>query len=310
MVFTGIGKYTGTVKKTFAIKAYSIATLENNKISVSIDDSYKYVKGGVKPEPVVMFGSVMLTKGKDYTVSYKNNAKVNDGLVTKTAPRVTVTGKGNFSGSYTVYFAIEKQDFELLTMIVADKTYTKKINAYKSTPVIKDLNGKTLKAGTDYEKAFMYTYKTDTVVRNGKTDVTRLAGDVVHKNDIVPANTVLIVTAIGKGNYTNNILTAEYRVTTAAISKATVTVPKQTYAGKAIEPGTDEIVVKMGKTVLTTDDYEITSYSNNVKKGTAMLTIKGKGNYGGTKTVKFTIQAKKMIWYWDIVTMSFKLREV
>ena len=75
-------------------------------------------------------------------------------------------------------------------------------------------------------------------------------------------------------------------------------------------PSSNEIVVKMGKTVLTTDDYEIIGYSNNVKKGTATVTIKGKGNYGGTKAVKFTIQAKKMIWYWDIVTMRFRLREV
>ena len=67
----------------------------------------------------------------------------------------------------------------------------------------------------------------------------------------------------------------------------------------------------MGKnTILTTDDYEIIGYNNNVKKGTATLTIKGKGNYGGTKAVKYTIQAKKMIWYWDVTTMTFKLREV
>ncbi len=149
IVFTGIGQYTGTLKKTFAIKAYNIATLENNKISVSINESYKYVKGGVKPEPVVMFGNVVLTKGKDYTVSYKNNAKVNDGSVTKTAPRVIVTGKGNFNGSYTVYFAIEQQDFLLLEMTAVDKTYAKKANVYKSTPIIKDFDGKTLKSGTD-----------------------------------------------------------------------------------------------------------------------------------------------------------------
>jgi len=309
IVFTGIGKYTGTLKKTFAIKAYSFATLDG-KVTVSIDDSYKYAKGGVKPEPVVMFGNVMLTKGKDYTVSYKNNAKVNDGSNSKTAPRVTVTGKGNYAGSMTVYFAIEKQEFSLLNITATDKTYAKKVNAYKSTPVIKDFDSKTLKAGTDYEKAIVYTYKYDTVVRNGKVDVARAAGELVNKNDIVPAGTVIVVTVTGKGNYTNSTLSTEYRVTKAAISKATVTVPKQTYTGKAITPGTDEIVVKMGKTVLTTDDYEIVGYSNNVKKGTATITIKGKGNYGGTKTQKFTIQAKKFVWYWDVVTMTFRMREV
>jgi len=145
----------------------------------------------------------------------------------------------------------------------------------------------------------------------------------VDKNDIVPAGTVIIVTVTGKGNYTNSTVSTEYRITKAAISKATVTVPKQTYTGKQVMPGIDEysdalhppcpssneIVVKVGKTVLTTDDYEIVGYSNNVKKGTATVTIVGKGNYGGTKVVKFTIQAKQFVWYWDIVTKMFGLRE-
>ena len=146
------------------------------------------------------------------------------------------------------------------------------------------------------------------VVKNGKADVTRLAGTVVDKNDIVPAGTVIIVTVTGKGNYTNSTVSTEYGITKAAISKATVTVPKQTYTGEQVTPGTDEIVVKMGKnTILTTDDYEIVGYSNNVKKGTATVTIKGKGNYGGTKVQKFTIQAKKLVWYWDMVTMYTQL---
>ena len=129
----------------------------------------------------------------------------------------------------------------------------------------------------------------------------------MDKNDIVPAGTVIIVTVTGKGNYTNSTVSTEYRITKAAISKATVTVPKQTYTGEQVTPGIDEIVVKVGKTVLTTDDYEIVGYSNNVKKGTATITIKGKGNYGSTKTQKFTIQAKKLIWYWDVVTMCTRL---
>ena len=307
ITFTGIGKYTGTVKKTFAIKAYSFATVEDNKVSVLIDDCYKYAKGGVKPEPVVMFGNKMLVKGTDYTVTYKNNTKVNDGSVIKTAPRIIVTGKGNYTGSMTVYFAIEQQDISLLEMTVADKTYANKNNAYKSTPVIKDFDGKTLKFGTDYEKNLVYTYKKRTKTLAG---IWRGAGSVVDVNDIVPADTIIVVTATGKGNYMNTTVSAEYRVTTATINNASVTVPKQNYTGEAIEPSTNEITVKVGGTELTTGDYEIVGYSNNVNKGTATLTIKGKGNYGGTKTVKFTIQTKKFVWYWDMSTMSFKMREV
>ena len=47
-------------------------------------------------------------------------------------------------------------------------------------------------------------------------------------------------------------------------------------------------------------DYEIDtlSYENNLQKGTAKVIIKGLGNYGGQKTVKFKIAAKKMLWFW------------
>ena len=41
--------------------------------------------------------------------------------------------------------------------------------------------------------------------------------------------------------------------------------------------------------------FEITGYTNNVKKGTAKLTIHGTGEYGGSKTVSFRINAKPMI---------------
>ena len=55
--------------------------------------------------------------------------------------------------------------------------------------------------------------------------------------------------------------------------------------------------MKVGKTVLEPEDYEITGYSNNINKGTAKLTIQGIGNYGGTKTVNFTIKAKSIFWW-------------
>ncbi len=43
------------------------------------------------------------------------------------------------------------------------------------------------------------------------------------------------------------------------------------------------------KIPLGAGDYYIAGYSNNVNKGTAKLTIKGCGNYGGAKTVNLTI---------------------
>ena len=47
------------------------------------------------------------------------------------------------------------------------------------------------------------------------------------------------------------------------------------------------------------DQYEIVpnSYKNNVKEGTASVTIRGVNNYGGTKIVKFSIRAKGFVWW-------------
>ncbi|MDE6608907.1 MAG: hypothetical protein K2K54_14330 [Lachnospiraceae bacterium] len=53
-------------------------------------------------------------------------------------------------------------------------------------------------------------------------------------------------------------------------------------------------------------DYEIIedSYVNNLKKGTASVKVRGPGKYGGTKAVKFKIQAKRMEVFDSIVRKS------
>ena len=63
------------------------------------------------------------------------------------------------------------------------------------------------------------------------------------------------------------------------------------------KPGKSDITIYVKNAVaatsgvLTDDQYEIVAdgYSNNVSAGTATLTITGKGNYTGTKTLNFTI---------------------
>ena len=57
--------------------------------------------------------------------------------------------------------------------------------------------------------------------------------------------------------------------------------------------------MKIGKTELSESDYEIveSSYVNNLKKGSARVTIRGKGEYGGTRQVKFSILSQVMKWW-------------
>lgn len=72
------------------------------------------------------------------------------------------------------------------------------------------------------------------------------------------------------------------------ISKAAVTLAKTsyTYDGKAKTPS---VTVKLGGRTLTLNTDYTVSYSNNVKVGTAKVTVTGKKNYTGSKTTSFTI---------------------
>ena len=56
---------------------------------------------------------------------------------------------------------------------------------------------------------------------------------------------------------------------------------------------------------LTADDFEIVGYENNTNRGKAKVTIKGVGDYGGTRTVKFTIKSKLLEWWEDVLEMLF-----
>lgn len=72
-----------------------------------------------------------------------------------------------------------------------------------------------------------------------------------------------------------------------SISGATVTISSPTYTGSALTP---KPTVKLNnKTLVKGTDYTV-KYSNNIKAGTATVTITGTGNYKGTKSVNFTIK--------------------
>ncbi|MCH5249897.1 MAG: hypothetical protein J1E98_08185 [Lachnospiraceae bacterium] len=302
-LITGLGAYTGTVKKTFKIKAYDvakneggpfIATFENNSNSVP------YAKGGAKPNLRVIFfkndnTTQTLVEGTDYTLTYKNNNAVTTESTTK-LPTVIVKGKGNFTGTYTgtLNYTITAQNLNNMTLTAQDKTYQNKKNIYSTKVTITDVDGKVLKAGTDYKKELEYYYKPEST--SGTVTLQE-----VTKDDIIPVGTEIMVFAYAvestdkkPANYTG-ICTGEYRITEASISGAKITIPDQDYTGKAITLNKSQITsVKVKGEELNSDQYEIVegSYKNNIKKGTASVTIKGLGKYGGTVTAKFKIKAK------------------
>ena len=94
IIYTGKNNYTGEIRKNFKITEASITDdMIANIPSVTYDTKAH------TPEVTVTFNGSTLKAGKDYDVAYTNN--INAGTAT-----VTVTGKGNFTGTASKDFAI------------------------------------------------------------------------------------------------------------------------------------------------------------------------------------------------------------
>lgn len=101
IIYTGKNNYTGEIRKNFKITEASITDdMIENIPSVTYDTKPH------TPEVTVMFNGSKLTDA-DYTVSYSEDC-INAGTVT-----VTVTGKGNFTGTASKTFTINKAGLTL-----------------------------------------------------------------------------------------------------------------------------------------------------------------------------------------------------
>lgn len=74
--------------------------------------------------------------------------------------------------------------------------------------------------------------------------------------------------------------------------------------GVPVELTKDDLSVVVNKQTLQKTDYEIVGYKNNKVKGTASVTIKGLGNYGGTKTVNYKIEGLGLKWLWELLDVG------
>ncbi|MCR5487482.1 MAG: chitobiase/beta-hexosaminidase C-terminal domain-containing protein [Lachnospiraceae bacterium] len=275
VLFKGKGGYAGTLKKTFVIGKLAFSdTLPS--LTVSVGDA-PYAKGGAKSAVKLCLSGNELEEGRDYTLKYENNKEA--GLTGK----VTIRGKKNFTGSIQREFTIRKQTLSCLNLTAPDVVYRNRNGNYKTKPVLYDLNGKRLAAGTDYEKTV--SYRKSTASGNEGTE----PGD----QEILEAGTWLIVVLTAKGsNYTGQVSKA-YRVVSKSIGKARFVIPEQVYVpGGAAELTEDDI----GKIVSTPSGIKTEvvpgSYRNNKRAGRASVVLHGLGDYGCTKTVTFRIRRR------------------
>ena len=97
------------------------------------------------------------------------------------------------------------------------------------------------------------------------------------------------VTVKGKGDYVGTT-SATFQIAPKPVAELSVTAARKTFTGAAV---TTTVTVKHGsKSLVSGTDFTISGYRNNVNAGTATVTIAGKGNYTGSKSVSFEIAPK------------------
>ncbi len=225
--------------------------------------SVTYTGSAKKPNVTVKDGDYTLVEGKDYTVTYSNNT--NAGTAT-----VTVTGKGNYTGSASKNFTINKAS--------RDVTF----NPYHFTRTFGD---------PDF--TIVPTTSGGGILSYSSNDISiATVNSSTGKVHIVGVGKVRITARLsGSSNYF--AASDWYEVTVVAKEVAATMIgeiAEQTYTGSPLTPA---VVVTDGDATLTEETDYTVEYTNNTETGEATVTITGKGNYTGTASTTFTIVADK-----------------
>ena len=230
-------------------------------------------------KPVVKDGEKVLEESKDYTLSYSEDT-TNAGTVT-----VTVTGKGNYSGTKEVKYQITKRQVKL-TSEGGTKPYD----------------------GTALTKPAV-TVSGDGFVKDEVSDI-KATGSVTTVSEGEVTNTI---TFTKKNNYKDGnykIVKDEGKLSITAQSIDPGTDPEKPnpdYTGAKVNSPSDAVydgnehkwiptvTDKADKKLEAGTDYTVEYSTKNFKDvGTIEVTITGKGNYTGTVTRTYKITPKSV----------------
>ena len=222
--------YIGEKTYTFTIFPKAVTA---DMIGAMADETY--TGSPITPQPVVMDGNTILTSGADFDFSYNEN--INAGKDTAT---LTITGKGNYTGTAIRKFTISPKDIKgaVITLQADSLVYTGLTQEVQITSVT--LNQVPLTAN-DYD-----------IVKGS--------------NKRINADDSITLTIAGKGNYTGTATTT-WKITKAAPKLGNFDVTpelsqKQTYDGKPKEvtAKTKNGVIDMGDVTVYYEGTSGTTY--------------------------------------------------
>ena len=223
---------------------------------VSIAPAY-YTGSEVTPEVTVTHSGKTLVKDRDFTVTYHNNIEPSSYY---NSPWVGIDGIGNYQGYVTKSFTINRADISSCTVTLSDESLTYTGSSLRPTSTVKS-GDKELTLNQDYY--------------------------VSYRNNWDAGTASAILT--GTGNYTGSV-TKDFTIKPLDISRYSASLSQYSYTSDGTEKCPDVTVTYGDKTLAAGTDFTV-SYKDNVKEGTATVTITGAGNYTGIINTTFTITA-------------------
>ena len=237
---TGKGNYTGNTSGSFEILPADISEAVVSDLSPVV-----YTGQAITPEPTVRKAGTELKNGEDYDLTASNNVAAGEASL-------TLTGKGNYTGTLTRTFTIKPVD---LTSLSLDP----------NTPV-----------------TYTGEAQTPQVTVRGLPD--GAVFETVYTDNINAGTSSVTVT--GTRNCAGT-LTGSFTVSPADLTDALVAAENQWYTGAPIEPAVT--VTLSGRTLDAGTDYTEPAFTENTEEGTASVSITGRGNYTGRADGTFSI---------------------
>lgn len=267
---TGKGNYSGKQQKTFVISQAALPAPEKDTILEAETGKE------IKPVPTLYYenpqthAKILLKNNTDFKCEYDGDCK-SPGPHT-----ITVTGKGNFTGT---------QQVTLTIVAKADCTSIAKAtvkNFAASIPMSADPDA----------DGYMQPAVTVHLTRNSEALIPGDDYAVSYYNNKTAGTATMVIT--GLVPYTGS-LTKTFKITQLPIKNAVISNFEATVGWdyESIKTGAvfQEPVLKYnGFTLEKGRDYTL-AFKNNNKSGKATMTITGKGRYSGSISKPFTIQA-------------------
>ena len=222
----------------------------------SIAPAY-YAGSEVTPEVTVTHSGKTLVKDRDFTVTYHNNIEPSSYY---NSPWVGIDGIGNYQGYVTKSFTINRANISSCTVTLSDESLTYTGSSLRPTATVKS-EDKELTLNQDYY--------------------------VSYRNNWDAGTASAILT--GTGNYTGSV-TKDFTIKPLDSSRYSASLSQYSYTSDGTEKCPDVTVTYGDKTLAAGTDFTV-SYKDNVKEGTATVTITGAGNYTGIINTTFTITA-------------------